>query len=801
VRQPTLVLIFGIVSAVAIGAADYATGHELSLGIFYLIPIAYVTWIAGLRPGIFVAICSAVAWLLAELLGGYRYSQTFIPYWNSATRLGIFGLTAILVARSRVVAELLRSEATRKTADLQNANALLQREIEERRRTEGRIRLLARALESASNAILITDPGGHILWVNPSFTTLTGYSADESVGRNPRFLKSGAHPPAFYQQLWATILQGAVWQGEITNRRKDGTLYTADVRISPVQEEGDGLGHFIAVHQDITERKQAEEELRASEARYRSLFENAPISLWEEDLSAAKDYVDGLRATGVTEFERYFAEHPKALAHCVDLVKVLDVNQTTLKVFDAPDKPSLLKGLGEIFTEESYPAFQQKLVALSQGVSSRFGQTVRRTLKGELRHLAVHWQVVPGHEKKFDRVLVSALDMTEARQLEERLRRAQKMEAVGRLAGGVAHDFNNLLGVIIGYAELLAERVGPQEPMHHQIEEIHKAGRRGASLTKQLLAFSRQLVLEPRVLNLNEAVKGISRMLERLIGEDIDLAILLDPALEQVKADPGQLEQVIMNLAVNARDAMPEGGKLTIETANVDLDEGYAHQHYPVVPGRYVMLAVTDTGVGMDKQTQAHIFEPFFSTKEKGKGTGLGLATVYGIVKQSKGYVWAYSEPGQGTTFKIYLPRVRDAAAPLREAEPPAIGDWHGETILVVEDEEPMREMISECLRTIGCRVLIAGHGEEALRAAEEHPGPIHLLLTDVVMPKLSGRELALRLKQHRKEMKVVFMSGYTDEAMVRQGMLETGAVFLQKPFTPRQLLHKLRRALDSRHQ
>ncbi len=381
---------------------------------------------------------------------------------------------------------------------------------------------------------------------------------------------------------------------------------------------------------------------------------------------------------------------------------------------------------------------------------------------------------------------------------EEQFLQAQKMEAVGRLAGGIAHDFNNLLTIISGYSQVLSERVATDPTLRGYVTEISKAADRAAALTRQLLAFSRQQVLAPQVLDLNAVVTNIEKMLRRTIGEDIDLTAIPGPGLGMVKADPVQIEQVIMNLVVNARDAMPKGGRLTIETANVELDEAYARNHVAVTPGQYVMLAVSDTGQGMDAQTQARIFEPFFTTKEKGKGTGLGLATVYGIVKQSGGNIWVYSEPGQGAAFKVYLPRVQEAVTGAEPAPAHAAHPRGTETVLLVEDEVSLRSMIRGVLESNGYRVLDARNGEDALVVSQQHRGPIHLLLTDVVMPQMGGRDLADHLAPLYREMKVLYMSGYTDDAIVHHGVLNPGTAFLQKPFTPAALARKVREVLDA---
>jgi signal transduction histidine kinase len=415
-------------------------------------------------------------------------------------------------------------------------------------------------------------------------------------------------------------------------------------------------------------------------------------------------------------------------------------------------------------------------------------------IKGNLTRLpaAVARELRDAEERRQRRAAEEAL-----RKSEDQLRQSQKVEAIGRLAGGIAHDFNNLLTIITGYCDLLLGRMTADAPMRREIDEVNKAARRAASLTRQLLAFSRRQILEPRVLDLNGIVRETEKMLIRLIGEDIDLKILTAADLGRVKTDPGQIEQVLMNLAVNARDAMPRGGKLTIETANVDLDEAYAGTHVSVRPGSYVRLAVSDTGTGMDRDTLAQIFEPFFTTKGPGKGTGLGLSTVYGIVKQSGGNIWVYSEPGRGTTFKIYLPRVAQAAEqPARDRRPPRMSRGT-ETILVAEDEAVLRELVRHILETSGYTVLVAADGAEAMATCDRHAGPIHLMLSDVVMPQMGGRELAERLAAVRPDMKVLYMSGYTSDAIVHHGMLKPGTHFLQKPFTPEGLTTKVREVLD----
>jgi two-component system cell cycle sensor histidine kinase/response regulator CckA len=512
------------------------------------------------------------------------------------------------------------------------------RDISQRKDDMAARLLLSTAIEQADECVIITDPQGNIVYANPTFEALMGYSQAEAVGRNPRFLKSGVQDEAFYRTLWQTITSGKVWRGRLVNRRKDGTLCTMDGTISPVRNADGIITNYVAVRRDVT-------------------------------------------------------------------------------------------------------------------------------------------------------VIVA---------LEAQFRHAQKMEAVGRLAGGVAHDFNNILSVILSYAEMVGGDLKPDEPARADIEEIRKAALRATDLTRQLLAFSRQQVLEAKVLNLSQSVAGLEKMLRRLLGADVELVMLSPTGLGNVKADPGQVEQILMNLAVNARDAMPQGGKLTIETANVELDDDYARAHANARAGAYVMLAVSDTGTGMDAETQARIFEPFFTTKEKGKGTGLGLATVFGIVAQSNGHILVYSEPGKGTTFKIYFPRTSGAAV-VDSSQPPAPEPGRGsETILLVDDDDQVRAVARAILRRNGYVVLEASSGGEAFLICEQHEAKIHLLLTDVIMPRMSGRQLADRLAKLRPQMKVLFMSGYTDDTVLQHGILESGVAFLQKPLTPTSLTSKVRQVLRS---
>lgn len=394
-------------------------------------------------------------------------------------------------------------------------------------------------------------------------------------------------------------------------------------------------------------------------------------------------------------------------------------------------------------------------------------------------------------------IVGTVLDKSKEKMLEEQLLQSQKLEAVGKLAGGIAHDFNNLLTAILGYTELLLVRLPESGPSRRDVTEIRSAGNRAAGLTRQLLAFSRKQVFQPKVINMNVVIVNMDSMLHRLLGEDIERKSVLAEGLWNVRADPGQLEQVILNLAVNARDAMSGGGKITVETSNVVLDDSYARSHAVVKPGPYVMTALSDTGTGMDEKIRARVFEPFFTTKGPGKGTGLGLSTVYGIVKQSHGFVWVYSEPGMGTTFKVYLPAVMDSVEPTPPVETIPSVEYNGsETILLTEDEDIVRELVMKVFRSAGYTVLTARDGEEALRVDERYKGTIHLLVTDVIMPRMSGRELVERILPSRPQMKVLYMSGYTENAIVHHGVLDEGVEFIQKPFKTNDLVRKVRGVL-----
>ncbi|MGH9682478.1 MAG: ATP-binding protein [Candidatus Acidiferrales bacterium] len=450
--------------------------------------------------------------------------------------------------------------------------------------------------------------------------------------------------------------------------------------------------------------------------------------------------------------------------------------------------------------EQIHPDDRKAVVAAAE--EARTTGSGRR-VEYRIRHKSGDWRVVESTASAVrnatgavEKLIIVNRDITERRQLEQQLLLSQRLEAVGRLSGGIAHDFNNLLGVIIGYSEALQQRVGSDDPFREAVDEIQKAGQRAAALTQQLLAFSRKQVLEPKIFDLNVVAIDVEKMLRRLIGEDIELRIFAAPGLGRVKADRGQIEQVILNLAVNARDAMPRGGKLTIETSNAELGEADVRRHRYVVAGHYVMLQVSDTGLGMDAEIQSHIFEPFFTTKEVGKGTGLGLATVYGVIKQSGGYIWLESELGKGTRFKIYLPRAEGTAPELERPKIPIEQAKRSRTILVVEDEASLRKLTCNTLSKMGHTILEAEDAAKAMKTAANFDGAIDLLLTDIVMPGMSGDELASKLSAIRSQMKVLYMSGYTDGAIATHGVLESGIVILRKPFTRDELTRNVEEIL-----
>ena len=645
------------------------------------------------------------------------------------------------------------------------------RDVTERKQAEERLRQgegrMRAVLDAALDAVIGMDATDVITYWNPRAEAIFGWRREEALGKVLRDLIIPERYREAHSRGLAHFL--ATGQGPVLDRRielhglrRDGTEFPVEISITAVKEgETHSFSAFLA---DITDRKRAETDLR----RYADVFANMQVgvNVWclqdREDLRSFKlisTNPAAARALGVHTEDMLGKLMSEALPHMLETDLPRQYREVVLS--------GVGRDLGEV-----HELFG---VAAADGVFS-----------------AKVFPVPPNC------VGVAFENITERRRLEEQLRQSQRLEAVGSLAGGIAHDFNNLLSVILGQSELLLRRSRAGDPALKRVEEIRKAGERAALLTRQLLAFSRKQVLVPEVLDLGAVITDLASMLRRLIGEDIVLRSVIRPDSGPVRADRGQIEQVIVNLVVNARDAMPEGGTISVEVGNADLDAAYAASHPPAAPGRYVMLAVSDTGMGMDAATRARVFEPFFTTKEKGKGTGLGLATVYGIVKQSGGYVWLYSEPGKGATFKIYLPRLEGVAEVRAAPRRPAPAPRGTETVLLVEDEEMLRALAREVLEESGYRVLAAGGGEEALRVAGAHDGAIHLLLTDVVMPGMSGRAVAEQLASSRPGMKVLYTSGYTDDAVFQRGVLPEGTAFIAKPFTTEGLTRKVREILDS---
>ena len=755
----------------------------------------------------------------------------------------------------------------------------------EQRRAEEQIRLQSGALAAAANGVLITDRAGRILWVNPAFTQLTGYTPEEAIGKTPRILKSDLQDAAFYRDFWKTLLSGQVWRGEFTNRHKDGSLIYDEHIVTPIRSEAGEITHFIGIMSDISERKRSmelEQRLSAiieatsdmvglADAQTNVIFLNSAgrrmFGLTDHAAARIVDYyseetyklistvaIPAAIRTGSWEGEvalrhpdgheipvsQVILAHKNAAGEVAFLSTVCrDITERKKAELSLRDSEERFRQLAENITEVFWvvtPSYDQVLY-ISPAYEKIWGRTcdslyqspkawieaihpedrkeVEKAVSTNMQGLGdydINYRIlrpdgsirwirdrafsVRNAADKVYRVVGTASDITETRNLEQQLRQSQKMEAFGLLAGGIAHDFNNLMSVVMGYSDIWLMKLPDDSPVREPLKTIKSAGERASNLTKQLLAFSRQTVLEPRVLDLNTVVRETEKMLARLIGEDVQLSSILNPAIPRIKVDPGQIGQVLINLAVNARDAMPRGGRLTIETRTVDFDGAYALAHPGSHPGRQVMLSVSDTGTGMPPETVARIFEPFFTTKGIGKGTGLGLAVVHGVVTQSGGSIQVESKVGVGTTFMLYFPITSEAA---RAANKSGEINIHAgiETILVVEDEESLCEIARQSLQAFGYTVLTAHSGAEALKLVNTNESTIDLMLADVIMPGMSGRELAETLKPKYPELKVLFMSGYTDDSVIRHGVNHEKVAFLQKPFAPFDLLKKVREVLD----
>ncbi len=628
------------------------------------------------------------------------------------------------------------------------------------KRGEETVRRQTLAMDSSADGIALLDERGTHIYANSAFASMFGFDGpDRIIGQPWRIVYAFQELSTWEPQIRASLADSGKWSAVFSIRRPNGSALSAEITITLMPDGG-----TVCSCRDLSQRQQAEKARAEAEAKYRTLVEqvNAITYIAEIGINGQWHYV----SPQIEAILGYTPDEWLAISHRWGEM----IHPDDLAAVEAAEKGS---ERGEPFQAEF--RFKRK-----------DGREVWLNDTGV---------VVPGSNSHpvMEGIIV---DITERKILETQLQQSRKMEAVGRLAGGIAHDFNNLLTIITGYTDLALSRPSVPLDLRTDIERIENAAARAAALVRQLLAFSRKQVLQPKTLDLNAIVLNMDKLLRRLIDDHIEMITRVDDQLGKVKADPAQIEQVIMNLVVNARDAMPQGGRLVLETANVVLDSSYSADHTPSKPGHYVMLAVSDTGVGMDPSTVAHIFEPFYTTKESGRGTGLGLSTVYGIVKQSGGYTWVYSEPGKGSTFKVYLPQV-EASSQSDEPKLPKALDLRGtEVILLVEDEEAVRDLVRTILVAQGYEVVVAEDPQHAEDLACKFPGEIHLLLTDVVMPGASGRELAARIMKSRPGIRVLYMSGYTENVVTSGGLLESGLVFIQKPFSPSVLIHKIREVL-----
>jgi PAS domain S-box-containing protein len=712
---------------------------------------------------------------------------------------------------------VIRDISERKSAEVAQRNL--------RRERDELLEQLQLQIEFMPIAFILTDTEFRTTYWNPAAERIFGYSKEETIGTYSHDLLAEPDSQPYIAQIFVRVAAGEPSISSFSeNLTKDGRHICCDWYVAPLRKADGSFIGLMCMAQDVSDRKRAEGVLKEATERalkdYERLVER--IATLGQTLSNARELNTIFRA--LREFtvvsvpcdgmiiSLYQSEQSlRRIAYCwVDGVERETSDLTNLPVGDGLIGRAIKSGSIQIdneYQKSSRPGFiligKQEEGCIPESALSApmivMGKTVGCVEVQSYQPHAYRNEHATAMRMAANlaATAVENIDLIEReRENAEQLRQSQKMDAVGQLAGGVAHDFNNLLTVITGYSDLAIRRIPANDPMRRNLDQIKKAGDRAASLTRQLLAFSRKQMFQEKVIDLNSIVADMDKMLRRLIGEDIDLVSLLEPSLAQINADPGQIEQVLLNLVVNARDAMPRGGKLTIETGYANLDESYVKSHPVAETGRYVMLAVSDTGSGMDATTQKRIFEPFFTTKEVGKGTGLGLATVYGIVKQSGGNIWVYSELGSGTTFKIYLPIAENLAT--LEAEITLVDTPQGRgTILLVEDEELVRNLARDILTTNGYQVLTAANGAEALGVCSEQVGQIDLMITDVVMPLMGGRELAERISHLRPETKVLYMSGYTDDAIVRHGILEDSVSFIQKPFSFELLARKVREVLE----
>ncbi len=617
-------------------------------------------------------------------------------------------------------------------------------------------------VQMSEDAIIAVDEQGCITLFNSGAEKIFRYRANEILGQPLNRLlperQRAAHDAHVREFSKAHDgLRAMNERGAIAGRRANGEEFPAEASISKFEFGGDKI--LTVRLRDVTERRAIEQHMR----QLAGIVESSPDAIVSEDLEG----------------------------------RIVSWNPGAEKMYGYSRAEAIGKDARMLLPKGASDEVSENIRRAVEGKNST-SETVRMHKDGKPIEVALSISPVRNRNGEMVGLATIARDITDRKRLEQQLLHSQKMEAVGRLAGGIAHDFNNLLSIIVGYTYLIKSSTKPEQPIHAAAEQIMSASERAASLTRQLLAFSRKQIIRPEVINLNEVTSGIGKIIPRLVSEEIDVRIVKHEPLPSIQVDPGQIEQVIMNLVVNARDAMPKGGKLTIETGTVAFSESEA-RHHGIRSGNYVLLAISDTGIGMDENTRSRIFEPFFTTKEAGKGTGLGLATVYGIVNQSNGHIWVYSEPDQGTTFKIYFPAIEAAVESAQAVHRPELTVCGTEAVLLVEDEEHLRELLSHVLRDNGYDVRVAANGQEALRLIEEQKTPIDLLISDVVMPGMRGQQLAEHVLRKYPQISIIYMSGYTDNALIHSGSLPEDTTFLQKPFTPDAMLQHVREVLDRR--
>jgi two-component system, cell cycle sensor histidine kinase and response regulator CckA len=761
--------------------------------LIFISAVALSSRFGGLGPGLLSVALSVLMYAFYVNPITSASSKTNYELMRIAVFASVAFLIALIINMRNSVEEALRRtrdelelRVKERTAKLSEVNSLLESQISKHEQMEEALReskaLYQTLVERLPVYIFLKDKEGRFIYVNERFRNSLNMSFEDIVGKTDFDLYPSEVAHKYRQDDLKIIQTGEYFEAIEEHYRPDGQKLYVQIIKAPIINSRNEITGLQGIFWDVTERHVAEErfhkqaeETEAARVRLDAILTSVGESIYQLDAEGNLIYLNpaGAKMLGYT-LDEIVGQKMHALVH----------SHSNAIQAHRPESCPLLN-------------------VIKKGVPYQTSEDYFLSKTGHL--IPVQYTSTPiVLNGQITGAVLSTRDITERKEAEairqeseQKLLQSQKMEAIGRLAGGVAHDFNNLLTAIIGYNELMLMKLSRNDPLKHSAEEIKKASGRAAALTQQLLAFSRRQMLQTRVFDLNSIVSDIDPMLRRLIGEDIDFITIQGEDAGAVKADPGQIEQVIMNLVVNARDAMPNGGKLTLETARVELGEDLTDRSSPIIAGQYVMLAVSDNGTGIDEETRLHLFEPFFTTKEKGKGTGLGLSTVYGIVKQSSGHIRVYSEVGSGTTFKVYLPRVNRSLYDLEHDAVELDLPSGVETILLVEDEAVVRTLVREILESYSYQVIEAQNSTEALDICENYKEPIDLLVTDIVMPQMSGPELVKRSTSLRPEMKVLYMSGYTENAIVHHGILTEEIPFLQKPFTPDSLASKVREVLD----